>query len=77
MKGKTTATFQVPLTMLPHVVADDTVYEIHITFRGPMGCPFGTPIVLKVQCVLNNDVVKSAPSDVDIYKLAFKLHEQL
>lgn len=77
MKGKTTGTFQVPLTMLPHVVADDTVYEIHVTFRGPMGCPFGTPIVLKVQCVLNNDIVKSAPTDVDIYKLAFKLHEQL
>jgi len=75
MKGKTAGTFQIPLSMGQHVVCDnDRVYEVRVTFRGPKGQPFGAPIVLKVKCVF---AAKAAPSDVDIYKLAIKLHEQL
>lgn len=74
MKGKTSATFQLPLSMGSHVVADDErIYEVRMTFRGPKGQPFGAPITLKMKCVLP----RATPSDVDIYKLAIKLHEQL
>lgn len=73
VKGKTSQTFSVPITMLSHIEADDKIFEVHVTFRGPKGCPFGSPIALKLQCVLG----KIVPQDVDIYKLAIKLHEEL
>jgi len=71
--------------MAQTIVADDEkVYDVSFTFRGPKGCPYGAPIVLKMKCVLeatpsvDNIVIPVAPaSDVDIYKLAIKLHEQL
>lgn len=60
--------------MLPHMVADDEkIYEVRLTFRGPRGQPFGEIISLKLKCVLETPVV----TDVEIYKLAIKLHEQL
>jgi hypothetical protein len=58
--------------MAQHMVADDDkVYEIALTFRGPKGQAFGAPITLKMKCVF----AKPTPTDVDIYKLAIKLHE--
>jgi len=60
--------------MAPHIVADDDKeYQIAFTFRGPKGQAFGAPIMLKMKCVL----ARQAPTDVEIYKLAIKLHEQL
>jgi len=74
VKGKTAAKFQVPLTMAPHMIADDDKeYEVRFTFRGPRGQPFGEMIVLKMKCVLAPRQV----TEVEIYKLAIKLHEQL
>ena len=76
VKGKSTATFQLPLTMAQHIVADaDKVYELFFTFRGPMGMPFGSPISIKMKCVIVLDIPQV--SDVEIYKLAIKFHEQL
>ena len=74
VKGKEKATFQVPLTMAPYIVADpEKEYEVRLSFRGPRGQSFGQTIVMKVKCVVPTREV----SEVDIYKLAIKLHEQL
>ena len=60
--------------MAPHMIVDEEkVYEVSFSFRGPKGQPFGAPIILKIRCVLPKHVA----SDVEIYKLAIKLHEQL
>lgn len=60
--------------MAPHLVCDDDKeYEVVLSFRGPKGMCFGAPISLKMKCV----IAKPAPTDVEIYKLAIKLHEQL
>lgn len=74
VKGKASATFQLPLTMAQHIVADDQkVYEVSFTFRGPKGMPFGSPISIKMKCV----IAQPMANDVEIYKLAIKFHEQL
>lgn len=60
--------------MAQYIVADDEkIYEVRFTFRGPHGQTFGETIVLKVKCVLP----KPTFQEIDIYKLAIKLHEQL
>jgi len=46
---------------------------VRLSFRGPKGQSFGQVIPVKVKCVLP---VKQV-SQVEIYKLAIKLHEQL
>ena len=72
VRGKSSATVQVPITMAQHMIADDDKeYEVVLTFRGPKGQPIGAPITIKVKCVF----AKPAPTDVEIYKLAIKLHE--
>ena len=64
-----------PLTVADHMTPDDNAeYEVNLTFRGPAGMAFGAPITLKIKCVLNKTPVIT---DLDIYKLAIKLHEQL
>lgn len=74
IKGKSSGTFQLPLTMASHMVADEEkVYTVNFTFCGPKGCPFGAAIPLKMKCVLP----KRVSTDIEIYKLAIKLHEQL
>lgn len=55
------------------IADDDKEYQIALTFRGPKGQAFGAPIILKMKCVL----ARQAATDVEIYKLAIKLHEQL
>lgn len=75
VKGNGTATFKIPLTMAQTIVADENkVYDVSFTFRGPKGNPYGSPIVLKVKCVLPS---MQQVSDVEIYKLAIKLSEEL
>lgn len=74
VKGKASATFSVPITMAPYIVADaDKVYTVMLTFRGPRGQAFGQTIPIKMKCVLP----RKQASDVEVYKLAIKLHEQL
>lgn len=74
IKGKSSGTFSVPLTMSNHIIADsEKVYTVMVTFRGPRGQAYGTPIPIKVMCVL----ASKQASEVEIYKLAIKLHEQL
>jgi len=74
VKGKSGATFAVPLTMGAHVLADpEKVYEMNLTFRGPRGASFGEIIPIKVKCVLP----QRQATEVEVYKLAIKLHEQL
>ena len=46
---------------------------MRVTFRGPKGMPFGAPIPIKIRCVFPRPMV----NDVEIYKIAIKLHEQL
>ena len=95
LKGKSSATFQLPLTMASHVVADpEKVYEVRFAFRGPKGQTFGTMITLKIKCLLAPSTAgfdmfaastettpqtqpQNTVSDIDVYKLAIKLHEQL
>lgn len=73
VRGKATVTFSVPITIGQHVIADnEKVYEVHLTFRGPMGHAFGAIIPLKIKCVVAKPV-----TNVEIYKLAIKFHEQL
>ena len=55
------------------IADDEKEHEVMLTFRGPRGQAFGAPISLKMKCVF----AKPAPTDVEIYKLAIKLHEQL
>jgi len=72
VKGKAKATFSVPLTMQPWIVADEEkVYTVMLTFRGPRGQAFGQSIPIKMKCVLP----RKQATDVEIYKLAIKLHE--
>jgi len=60
--------------MRENMVADENQeHELVLTFRGPKGQAFGAPISIKVKCV----VAKAAPTQVEIYKLAIKLYEQL
>jgi len=57
-----------------HILADaDKVYVMNLAFRGPRGATFGELIPIKVKCVLP----QRAASEVEVYKLAIKLHEQL
>ena len=52
VKGKTSTTVSVPLTMAQSTAVDVTKeYEIMLTFRNPKGSPFGTPIPLRMKCV--------------------------
>ena len=75
VRGKAKATFSVPLTVSEHVTPDENAeYGVNLTFRGPAGMAFGADIPLKIKCVLNKTPVVT---DLDIYKLAIKLHEQL
>lgn len=67
-------TIEVPITMGAHVLADnEKIHEMNLAFRGPRGCTFGETIPIKVKCILP----KRSISEVDTYKLAIKLHEQL
>lgn len=74
VKGKSGVTISVPITMGAHCVADnDKIHEMNMTLRGPRGMSFGELIPIKVKCVLP---VRAA-TDIEIYKLAIKLNEQL
>jgi len=72
LKSKCTMKVSFPLTVLPHIQADDEkIYTINLTFRGRKGIPIGEiiPVQLKVT------VPKNPVDELDIYKLAIKLHE--
>ena len=78
VRGKDSVTLSVPLTLAQHVTAnEENVYEVNLNFREPVREPrdmvFGTTIPLKIKCVA---VKQPVITDVDIYKLAIKLHEQ-
>lgn len=64
----------VPLTVLPHIQADEnTVYTINLTFRGPKGQAFGEIIPIQLKVTLP----KTQVDELEIYKLAIKLHESM
>lgn len=70
LKGKQATSFEIPLTMAPHIVADNNKeYQVRLTFRGPKGTEFGEVITLRIKCVLEKQT-----DEVEIYKLAIKLH---
>jgi len=73
VKGKQTLKISVPLTILPHIQANDTVYTIKLTFRGPKGQAFGEIIPIQLKVTLPRTQV----DELEIYKLAIKLHESL
>ena len=74
VKGKQTLTISVPLTVLPHIQAsDDIVYKLNLTFRGPKGQPFGQIIPVELKVILPKPQV----DELEVYKLAIKLHESL
>merc|ERR1712110_625256 len=71
-KGKTTMKICIPITILPHIKADDKqIYTINLTFRGPKGQAFGEIIPIQLKVSLPNTQV----DELRIYKLAIKLHE--
>lgn len=63
----------VPLTVLPHLQATDDVYTIKLTFRGPKGQAFGE--IIPIQLKVTRPVAQV--DELEIYKLAIKLHESL
>jgi len=72
VKGKTNMKISVPLTILPHIQADDNkIYTINLTFRGPRGQAFGEIIPIQIKVTLP----KTQIDELEIYKLAIKLHE--
>jgi len=80
--GKSMVTMHVPLTLAPNVAADGAIHLVNLEFRGPHGKTFGEVITLKVRCAQSEpapptNFVNNEVSQIDIYKLAIKLHEQL
>jgi hypothetical protein len=72
VKGKQVMKISVPLTILPHIQADEnTIYTINLTFRGPQGSTFGDIIPIQLKVTLP----KAQVDELEIYKLAIKLHE--
>ena len=72
VKGKCTMKMSVALTVLPHIqVEDDKIYTINLTFRGPKGQAFGEMIPIQLKVTLP----KGQVDELEIYKLAIKLHE--
>ena len=65
VEGKASATFQVPITMASHMIADsDTVHQMNLTFRGPGGSTFGEAIPVKVRCVLPGQAAREVDSQL-------------
>ena len=72
VKGKQSVKISVPLSILPHIKADEnTVYTLNLTFRGPGGAAFGDIIPLQLRVTLPRPQV----DELEVYKLAIKLHE--
>jgi len=72
VKGKTNMKISIPLTILPHIQADDEkIYTINLTFRGPKGQAFGENIPIQLKVTLP----KAQVDELEVYKLAIKLHE--
>jgi hypothetical protein len=71
VKGQQVFKMQVPIQIVAHAVADNTIQEIRLAFRGPNGHRFGESIPLKFK------VVRPMPmSETEFYEQALKLHEQ-
>lgn len=72
VKGKQSVKISVPLTVLSHIQADEnTVHTLNLTFRGPKGQAFGEIIPIQLKVTLPKPQV----DELEIYKLAIKLHE--
>lgn len=71
VKGKHQEKFEIPLSVLDHMVGGDKVYEIFLCFRGPKGNSFGERIPIKIKVNLPVPTFTEA----DVYKLAIKFHE--
>ena len=72
VKGKQSVKISVPLTILSHIQADEnTVHTLNLTFRGPGGAAFGEIIPIQLKVTLPKPQV----DELEIYKLAIKLHE--
>lgn len=72
VKGKSKLSICVPISVLPHLKADnDKVITINLTFRGPKGTAFGEIIPIQLRVTLPKNHV----DELEIYKLAIKLHE--
>ena len=53
VKGKSAVKISVPLTVLPHIQADENlIHSINLTFRGPKGSPFGDIIPIQLKVIL-------------------------
>lgn len=71
-KGKTTMKICIPITILPHIQADeDKIYTINFTFRGPKGQSFGEVIPIRIKITFPSNQV----DELEVYKLAIKLTE--
>ena len=74
VKGKQSIKISIPLTVLPHIQASyDNIYKLNLCFRGPKGQPFGQMITIELRVVLPKPQV----DELEVYKLAIKLHESL
>ena len=74
LEGNQSERFEIPLTVLDHMIAGDKIYEIFVTFRGPGGKSFGQKIPIKIK-VVSPGTKTSTMTEADMWKLAIKLHE--
>ena len=72
VQGKTNVKMTVPLKVHDHAIVDNKIHEIKLAMRGPGGYQFGNVITLKLKVVMPVDY----NSEIELYKLAMKLHEQ-
>jgi len=74
LEGQQSEKFEIPLTVLDHMIAGDKIYEIYVTFRGPGGKAFGQRIPIKIK-VVSPGTKTTTMTEADQWKLAIKLHE--
>jgi hypothetical protein len=71
VKGQQTFKLTVPITIVPHALLTDSVFEFVLCFRGPNGNQFGDQIPMKLQV----GAPKVEVSEITLTKLAIKLYD--
>jgi hypothetical protein len=79
VKGQETFKLSLPIKVHEHSIPSDEVIEFTLAFRGPNGNKFGEMIPIKLKIVPQTKEETMAPqlSEIEILKLAIKLHEGL
>lgn len=75
VRGQENFKMTIPITVLPHAIPTDEVYEFVLCFRGPNGNQFGEKIPLKIK-IVGADSRLDEDIEVEMYRIASKLHDQ-